>query len=316
MGIPLGGGNFTRGAAIPLDDSFVAADLTARDAIIAGIRYEGMLVYVVADGAMYQLQGGITNGDWAAAGGGGGGSVPIVDLATGDGVLTAFTLSVDPGTEENVAVYLDGVRQSTAEYSVVTTTLTFSVAPYNGATLMFVSGGVTAVNVPADGSVTTVKIATNAVTHDKMAARATGTTVAAGGVAISASSGSYSNATTTYTDVTNLSVTISTTGRPVFVGLMSSGTASSSTVGGSTTSASNNPGIILKFVRGATDISIQEINTVSDSTDGYIVTPPSSFHHVDVVAAGTYTYKVQAKTTSAVNTNSTVVDTKLVVYEL
>ena len=315
MGITLAS-NFDVNAALPLDSRMIAVDATARDAIIAGVRYEGMLVYVVADQTMYQLQGGITNGDWAAAGGGGGGSVPIVDLATGDGVLTAFTLSQDPGTEENVAVYLDGVRQSTAEYSIVTTTLTFSAAPYNGATLMFVIGGVTSVNVPADGSVTTVKIADSAVTHAKLAARATGTSVAAGGVAISASSGTYTNSTQTYSDVTNLSVTIVTTGRPVFVGLMSSGAASSSTVGGSTTSASNNPGIILKFVRDSTDISIQEINTVSDSSDGYIVTPPSSFYHVDAVAAGTYTYKVQGKTTSAANTSSSVVDTKLIAYEL
>lgn len=69
MGIPLGPADFTRGAAKPLDDQFVKADLTARDAIVSGIRYEGMMVYVVADQTMYQLQGGVTNSDWVGVGG-------------------------------------------------------------------------------------------------------------------------------------------------------------------------------------------------------------------------------------------------------
>lgn len=197
MGIPLGPADFTRGAAKPLDDSFIQADLTARDAIVSGIRYDGMLVYVVADQTMYQLQGGITNGDWYAAGGGGGGSAPVVDLDTGDGVLTDFTLTQDPGNEDNVAAYIDGVRQSTAEYSVSGTTLTFGFAPYNGASLMFVTGGVTVVNVPADDSVTTPKIVDGAVTSEKMAARtnalATGASlsVANAGVVADFSSVSY-----------------------------------------------------------------------------------------------------------------------------
>jgi hypothetical protein len=63
MGIPLGS-SFTRTAAVPLDDSVKVADSTARDAIASGVRYEGMIVYVVADGLHYALIGGITNGDW------------------------------------------------------------------------------------------------------------------------------------------------------------------------------------------------------------------------------------------------------------
>jgi hypothetical protein len=70
MGISLGS-SFTRTAAIPLDDSFTVIDDTARDAIDSGIRYQGMLVYVTSTETMWQLQGGITNSDWAEAGGGG-----------------------------------------------------------------------------------------------------------------------------------------------------------------------------------------------------------------------------------------------------
>lgn len=71
--------SFTRNAPVPIDDSLVVADTTARDAIASGVRYEGMFCYVIADGANYQLVGGIANGNWedfgSGGGGGGGGSL-------------------------------------------------------------------------------------------------------------------------------------------------------------------------------------------------------------------------------------------------
>jgi len=52
-----------------------------------------------------------------------------VDTFTGDDSTVAFTLSVDPGDENNTRVFIDGVYQSKANYSVSGTTLTFSTAP-------------------------------------------------------------------------------------------------------------------------------------------------------------------------------------------
>jgi len=52
-----------------------------------------------------------------------------VDTFTGDNSTTAFTLSVDPGDENNTRVFVDGVYQSKSNYSVSGTTLTFSTAP-------------------------------------------------------------------------------------------------------------------------------------------------------------------------------------------
>jgi len=52
-----------------------------------------------------------------------------VDTFTGDDSTTAFTLSLDPGDENNTRVYIDGVYQSKSNYSVSGTTLTFSTAP-------------------------------------------------------------------------------------------------------------------------------------------------------------------------------------------
>lgn len=316
MGITLTS-NFDVNAALPLDSRMVVADLTARDAIVAGRRFQGMCVYVIADTLTYQLKTGILNTDWVEYGGGGGGSVPIVDLATGDGILTAFTLSVDPGTEENVAVYLDGVRQSTAEYSIVTTTLTFSVAPYNGATLMFVIGGVTVVNVPAAGSVTTAKIADGAVTTPKIADGAvTAAKLAALNYQLSSSCSIYSlTGTTSITDVTNLSVSITTTGRPVFVGLISDGSVNYSYVQYSDTQISIAPE--LYFYRGATNISLQVFTqrVGSSAVANTMSIPVSSVSYIDIPSAGTYTYKfsIRASTTSA---NFDVYRAKLIVYEL
>ena len=63
MGIQLGS-NFTVNTALPLDDRTVVADLTARDAIASGKRYEGLRVYVESEEKNYQLVGGVTDSDW------------------------------------------------------------------------------------------------------------------------------------------------------------------------------------------------------------------------------------------------------------
>ena len=55
-----------------------------------------------------------------------------VNTFTGDDSTTAFTLSLDPGDENNTRVFIDGVYQSKSNYSVSGTTLTFSTAPPTG----------------------------------------------------------------------------------------------------------------------------------------------------------------------------------------
>lgn len=74
MGIVLGS-NFDVQTALPLDSRTVVADITARDAINALQRYEGMIVYVVDVQKNFQLIGGITDFDWQELSGGGGGGV-------------------------------------------------------------------------------------------------------------------------------------------------------------------------------------------------------------------------------------------------
>ena len=62
------------------------------------------------------------------------------DEFTGNGSATAFTLTVNPNHEDNTMVYINGVYQEKATYSVSGTTLTFSSAPPNGSSIEVVSG--------------------------------------------------------------------------------------------------------------------------------------------------------------------------------
>ncbi len=57
--------NFTVNTALPIDDRLVVADLTARDSLASGRRYEGLAVYVVSNGKTYRLVGGILDANWA-----------------------------------------------------------------------------------------------------------------------------------------------------------------------------------------------------------------------------------------------------------
>ena len=74
------------------------------------------------------MAGLITSG----AGGGSGLSVITLGAFSGNDVQTVFTLSADPGNENNTDVYISGVYQQKATYSVSGTTLTFSEAPPTG----------------------------------------------------------------------------------------------------------------------------------------------------------------------------------------
>lgn len=113
--------------------------------------------------------------------------------------------------------------------------------------------------------------------------RASGTTVAVGGVAISSSSGFFSTASTSYVDVTNLNVTITTAGRPVQVSMISDGSAAAL--------ISTNPsvGTNIKIVNVTSGASwVYEIDNSNAQTLFIIDTTISA-------SAGTYNYKIQAE---------------------
>lgn len=144
----------------------------------------------------------------------------------------------------------------------------------------------------ADLNVTTAKIADGAITQAKRVSL---------GQQVSDSSGAFADNSGFVVDVTNLSVTITTTGRPVMIFMQSDGSGNASelycvSVG------------YLKLLRGSTEVARQTVaNPANPSAHGHPImildTPP----------AGTYTYKVQGYTPYY---SITVKYFKLVAYEL
>lgn len=148
------------------------------------------------------------------------------------------------------------------------------------------------------------------------ATRATGTTVGTGGVAISTASVAASFTNTVAADVTNLTITITTSGRPVYVGIVSGETTT-----GMDFLVFNNTGngaatgfAILKILRGGSDIASYQVN-YSYTQSGVGVNAGISMFFIDAVAAGTYTYKVQ-ELVGASTTTLTLSALKLIAYEL
>lgn len=132
------------------------------------------------------------------------------------------------------------------------------------------------------------------------------------GQQVSTSSGTFSTASNTAVDVTNLSVTITTSGRPVLVMLESDGNAAGA-LGTNTAGAS----LRITFLRDASVISDVNVFAQIGIPDYKALTQiPPSILKLDTPPAGTYTYKVQAWN-SAVGTGSVyVTNAQLAVFEL
>lgn len=141
---------------------------------------------------------------------------------------------------------------------------------------------------------------------------------ASAGMITSSGSGSSSHNTSTPTDVTNLSVSITTGGRPVLISAISDAAA----VGGGSVSefrmVKNSVSSLqaqIFILRDSTIIAAH--NLILDGASGNLnlAIPTSAVWTIDSPAAGTYTYKVQY----AILTGSAVVHfsyVKLVAYEI
>jgi len=81
-----------------------------------------------------------------------------IDSMTGDGSDTTLALSIAPVNENNTQVFVDGVYQSKANYSISGTTLTFSTAPPTGSAVEVMTMTQTDINVPVDGTITSAKL--------------------------------------------------------------------------------------------------------------------------------------------------------------
>jgi len=93
-----------------------------------------------------------------------------VDEFTGASAQTTFTLTASVGSTNALLVYIDGIVQPTSAYALPTSTsIQFIVAPPVSSIIRCLHLGFqSTVGVPSDGTVTTAKIAANAVTSTKI----------------------------------------------------------------------------------------------------------------------------------------------------
>ena len=93
-----------------------------------------------------------------------------IDTFSGDNSTVNFTLREAPVATSSLMIFVGGIRQQIESYSLSGTTLTFSEAPPTGSSniqVVFLGLGASS-TVPSDGSVTGVKLATGAITGDKI----------------------------------------------------------------------------------------------------------------------------------------------------
>lgn len=158
----------------------------------------------------------------------------------------------------------------------------------------------------------TTQIADAAVTKAKQATMSmSAATATAGNVAISASSGAFSSASTVYVDVTNLSVTLTTTGRPVMISMIPDPAAVGGGVNSTYVFNAANSNANIRLYRDATAIA-ESLLSQASGTNYYNASCP--IMSIDAPAAGTYTYKVQYKASTAVT--SQIYYWKLIAFEL
>lgn len=121
--------------------------------------------------------------------------------------------------------------------------------------------------------------------------RTSAATVRIGGVAIASSSGNALTTSTSFVTVSNQSISLTTSGRPVKILCISDGGTATSYVGATRVASEPSYGIF-QILRGTTTIGHFEVRIAGGSAQT-IAVPASSVAHLDIVAAGTYTYKLQ-----------------------
>lgn len=131
---------------------------------------------------------------------------------------------------------------------------------------------------------------------------------------LSDSSGGFST-NSSKTDVTNLTVTIDATGRPLLIGCIPDGTANLSYFGYEAITNYQPLGSIW-IIRDSTDIwrSTPGPQNQLDASSEYSYIPPSVVNTFDQPAAGHYVYKIAL--TGTANVTARCYYTKLMIFEL
>lgn len=136
------------------------------------------------------------------------------------------------------------------------------------------------------------------------------------GPQISSSCGAFSRTANTFADITNLSITITTKGRPVFIGLIHDGSVNAGYLGLLGATSGTAAFSCFQILRDSTVISLNTLASGTNTgTTPMCRVPVSTVFIIDSVAAGTYTYKVQCKS-DVLNDNTYCDYAKLIAFEL
>ena len=213
-----------------------------------------------------------------------------------DSVLTADTTSAAFTMTVPTAVGIAGKKftfkkiNSTANALTIATTSSQTI---DGATTFELMNQWSSVTIMSDGANWVVVRLVHGIPIS-------GSTVGVGGYGLSSSCGIFTTTSATFVDVTNLSVTIKTRGRPVIIQLVQDGSAateSDSGYIGAVNSTSNEAQAYIKILRDSTAICMQlfESMGITSSTNTTLKIPVGSVLIYDFPAAGTYTYKMQTR---------------------
>lgn len=163
-----------------------------------------------------------------------------------------------------------------------------------------ISAGITGSNV-ASGTITGTNIASATITGANIAsATVARANIVSVGQQISSSCGNYTTTSGTISQVTNLSVSLTTNGNPVMILIQPDGSSNAANI-----DAPSGQELTMVIVRGATTIATYSIAALKT---------PTSIQMLDTPSAGTYTYSVGMSSTfgGAVGVSYSV----LVAYEI
>jgi hypothetical protein len=267
--------------------------------------------------------------------------VPVVSAsyAKNAGKLNGYDWSALFGTNNPVDGKLDGSRiavNSITAAQIASGTITSNqiasgtitanqIAPGGVTQVAIASGAVGSVQIAnggvgtqqiAVGGIQTSNLADGSVTQSKLSSRQSGTNiVGAGGVAVSQDSGTQVLTSATPTYINNLTATITTTGRPVFVGLIGSASPVESLVAVRKGGGSGNESRF-EFLEGTNVVGSLSLGLVFLPTPTVLELdlPPSSFHTISTPPAGTWTYRVRCNVVGADFVE--ILAVRLLVYEL
>ncbi len=227
------------------------------------------------------------------------------DRISADNKLTAEQLadnSVEAGELANDSVDSSAIKDGEVKTDDLNGTNAGDTEP--------IPGAVTSEKIK-DGTIQSRDISRGSVTQAKLATRETGVRVGVGGFATSAASsvGFVTTATSVWQDVPALDVSVDSTGRPVFIGLVHDGIAGKTGIFGADGATC---GARIRIMRNITEV-LAEYGTSSQGVS-YIGVPASSCWTIKSLPEGTHRFTIMLVLDNG--TRAYVSNAKLVAYEL